>query len=420
MSNNTSKNSLSQFTLSVFPSVSTLLPCSGLPVEACQGLAGGLELQGGREPVSPPPQIVNFGIDTLDVTFDTECTNGNIWKRLKEAKANLRSSGEQESAFKFLENGSDCMTWNLQRMGSKWHEYVLVTGDIRLGLSPRKQGSAIPNMALHIGSMSCQQGLRKTIQTFKFWLPLIGIRIVDEKVSRVDPAADVKHDIRAGGIDQIENYISRAKKQNVYHTDRKFNAIVIGSGDILCRMYDKPLEMCVQQNAEKIIFFHDLWKVPIGTPITRVEFQLRRQAIKEFFKENTRIDTILDRLSDLWQYLVNDWLRHSGDKVDRENNNQSRAKNSDFWNYVVSAGQDIKEALTRKRNQIHVNIPALRRQVTGIMTTIIAALGHPAECFFEVIETIQKIVAEDIGEAMADPGFMQKYATKQTRAVVSF
>jgi hypothetical protein len=420
MPKNTSKNPLSQFSVSVFPSVSTLLPCSGLPVEACQGLPGCPEPQGGREPVSPPPQIVNFGIDTLDVTFDTECTNGNMWTRLKEAKSNLRSSDEQEIAFKFLENGSDCMTWNLQRSGSKWHEYVLVTGDIRLGLSPRKQGSAIPNMALHVGSMSCQKGLKETIQTFKFWLPLIGIRIIEEKVSRVDPAVDVKHDIRTGEIDQIDNYISRARKQNLFHTDRKFNAIVIGSGDIQCRMYDKPLEMSVKGDAEKYVFFHDLWQVPIGTPITRVEFQLRRTPIKEFFTENTRIDTILDRLSDLWQYLVNDWLRHSCDPVDRENNNQSRAKNSDFWNYVVAAGRDIKEALARNRKQIHVNIPALRRQVTGIMTTILAALGHPAECFFEIIDTIQKIVAEDIGEAMAEPGFMKKYVTKQTRAIVSF
>ena len=162
------------------------------------------ETPGGPKPISCPPQIANFGIDTLHVTFDTECTNGSIWIRLKEAKEQLQATGEKDSAFKFLENGSECMTWNLQRVGSKFYQYVLTTGDIRLGLSPRKQGSSIPNMELKIGSMSCQQGLTETLKTLKFWLEIIGIRIVEEKVSRCDIAADILHDIRTGEIDQID------------------------------------------------------------------------------------------------------------------------------------------------------------------------------------------------------------------------
>ena len=378
------------------------------------------ETPGGPKPISCPPQIANFGIDTLHVTFDTECTNGSIWIRLKEAKEQLQATGEKDSAFKFLENGSECMTWNLQRVGSKFYQYVLTTGDIRLGLSPRKQGSSIPNMELKIGSMSCQQGLTETLKTLKFWLEIIGIRIVEEKVSRCDIAADILHDIRTGEIDQIGKYISRARKQDPHYTDRKFNGMTIGSGDILCRMYDKPLEMTVKQDAEKYHFFMTLWGVKPGTPITRVEFQLRRTAIKEFFKGKTTVEVLINRRGDLWQYLVTEWLRHSSQEVDRENNHQSRSENSEFWNLVTAAAQLVKKTLKRKRDQIHINIPALRRQATGILTSIAAALGHPGECFFDVIDTIQKIVAEDLGLAMADSGFIHKFLTKQTRAVVSF
>lgn len=420
MSNSTSGTSLSQFSISAVPSLSFLLPvCEGVPSSALQG-GGGSPSLGGPKPISCPPQIANFGIDTLHVTFDTLCTNGQIWTRLKEAKEQLQATGNKEAAFKFLENGSDCMSWNLQRVGSKFFQYVLSTGDIRLGLSPRVQGSAIPNMELKIGSMSCQQGLVETVKTLKFWLEIIGIQIVEEKVSRGDIAADILHDIKTGDIDRIHNYISRARKQDPHYTDRKFNGMTIGSGDILCRMYDKPLEMTVKQDTEKYVFFMTLWGVLPGTPVTRVEFQLRRAAIKEFFKGKTTIDVFINRLSDLWQYLVTEWLRHSSQEVDRENNHQSRAENSAFWNLVVSAGQQIKKALKRKRDQIHINIPALRKQATGILTSIAAALGHTGDCFFEIIDTIQKIVSDDLSLVMADPGFKDKFLTKQTRAVVSF
>jgi hypothetical protein len=176
----------------------------------------------------------------------------------------------------------------------------------------------------------------------------------------------------------------------------------------------------MRNDYEKYHFFMSLWGVLPGTPITRVEFQLRRPAIKEFFKGKTTIGVFINRLSDLWQYLVKEWLRHSNQPVDRENKHQSRAENSEFWNLVVQAGQMIKKALKRKRDQKHINIPSLRQQVTGIMTSIAAALGHPGECFFDIIGTIQSIVAEDLSVAMADPGFKHKFLTKQTHAVVSF
>lgn len=68
---------------------------------------------------------------------------------------------------------------------------------------------------------------------------------------------------------------------------------------------------------------------------TRVEFELRREALKE-----RGIDTVEDyyaKRADLVHYLTHDWLRLTANKVDRENKNQSKARTLPLWNKIRKA-----------------------------------------------------------------------------------
>jgi hypothetical protein len=374
----------------------------------------------GQTPITCPAQVANAGYDTFHISLDLHGFTHDFFEDLKTKKLNLQSSDTQEAVFEFLDNGSKCFQWNLQRTGIKLYPYVFRTGDLILGLSVRQPGSSIPNACLKIGSLSCHQDVAKLFKDFKWWLCNIGVTVLDHKVSRADICSDIKVDIKKQHLDKITRFITRARDSDVRYSSRKLSGVNFGSGDIMCRIYDKPLEMNQKSAAEKIMFFNDLWGTNLGESVTRVEFQLRRKSIVQFFKGKTTLDVFLNRAGDLWQYLTKEWLRHCDRYVDRDHKHQSRSTLSSFWSIVQQAFALKKKKLTRKRDQKHINIPALRKQAIGIYTTILAGLGHVAEDFFDVIRTASDILAEDLNTVMREPGFDKAYRVKINRAVVSF
>jgi hypothetical protein len=379
------------------------------------------ELPGGQSPIACPPQIANYGFDTIHLSLDLRGFSDLFFESVQSKKLFLQEQDQQEAVFSFLDNGSNLFRWNLQRTGIKFYPYVFRTGDLSLFLSKRKPGSKIPNASLHIGSLSSNQDALRLFKDFKFWLSCISIDCLSDMVSRVDICADITLDIRSQRLEKITRYVCRARDAQAYYSNRKFNQVRFGSGSIMCRIYDKQLEMQQKGEHEKQVFFNMLWKTKKEDPVTRVEFQLRREAIKQFFPHFSSLSDLSLRISDIWHYMTTEWLRHCGTYVDRENNHTHRAANSVFWDIVQNAGSfDRKEKINRKREQKHINIPNLRKQMAGIMTTILAAVGHEWGEFFGVISTATKIISEDLLPLVEDLNYKKVYESKQLRACVSF
>lgn len=372
----------------------------------------------GRTLISCPFQTVLHGLDTLHLTFDIDNKNGHLIQRMIDAKKVLQSSSEAEGVFRFNENGSDVFSWNIQRTGTKLYPYVFRTGDLILCMSSRSSGSAFPAMALMVGSLTCNQDPMKMLKDFKFWMELLNIRIIKQKVSRVDIFMDIIHDIKKGYIEKVNHFVTRARDTHVFYSHRKFTGIQWGSGDVVCRIYDKQLQMKQQQQAEKSVFFNYIWQTNTDIPVTRVEFQLRRAALREFFNQEVTPQVVYDRAGDLWQYLTNDWLRHTAKSVVK--NNEHSSPLSFFWFSIQTSWKKFRFAVSRNRRQKHINIPALRKQASGILLTIAAAIGHESNSFFNIIGTLTNIISEDILAAMSDTGFADKFLSKQSRALCCF
>lgn len=389
---------------------------------AVRPVGGSADSNEGLTPISCPSQLVNKGIDTLHTTNVFDIQSKTFLSRLFEAKRSLQSTTDDEAPFKILQNGSDSFQFNLQRHGTKLYPYVLRTGDIILYFSTRSTVSTIPNGAVHIGSMSCHQGLRSILNSIKFWLDCEDIQIVSEKVSRIDLCADFVQDIRKCRLDKVTHYITWARDTHTFHSHRKFTGIQWGSGDIVCRIYDKQLQMKQSQQAEKAQFFNKhIWKVPSDTPITRVEFQIRRGGVVDFYeKDSTSLDEVLVRVCELWAYLSKEWIRHHSSYVDMENRNHSRSKLSYFWENVQKAFDEFALPLERNRKQRHTNIAAARKQGIGNYISVIAALGLHVTDFFDAVGTITELVYEDLRSYIEHPGFSDKYQVRQNRALVSF
>jgi len=375
------------------------------------------DASGGGNLISSPSLLSN-SIDTLHISLKITGLSKLI-SEMKESKELLQSGNDQEMPFEFLKNGSTHFQWNIQRSGIPYYPYMFKCGDIRLCLSARPSDHDMPNAQLMIGSISCQQGSKAYLNNFKFWMSCIDIHVIEEKISRLDLCVDIATDIKNHALDDISRFITRARDSNIHHSNRAFNSIVWGSGDIMCRIYDKSLELLQTKSCEKIMFFSELWG---GFPknVTRVEFQLRRGAIKSFFKGSTSLEHISARLGDLWEYLTFTWLRHNSGSVDRENRHQDRSELSPFWLSVQQADFKKKKPLTRRKSIRNINIPALTKQAVGCLLTAVAGIGQQADCFFEVITTVQELVSKELSGFMADPSFARNMKGKYIASNVTF
>jgi hypothetical protein len=343
--------------------------------------------------------------------------NGKILSALAEQKKCLQSGEDKEAHFKF--GITNLFSFNLQRTGTKQFTYLLTTGDITLKLHSRLWSSNIPNCSLEIGSMSCQQGLDELLSAFSRWLEFHGGIILGEKVSRIDLAADIRENIENTQIDKEEFHISRTSKCARYTSDRKMTGVGIGKGAIHLRVYDKIQEMKDKKATEKQAFFLHLWGGEQEF-MTRVEFQIRREAIKSMFPKKSDLKTVRLFIHKIWSYLTNDWFRQSAGEVDRVNRHQDRCEVSSFWKIVQAATNVVCSAINRNRKQLHIDIPSLQKMVRGCMVTIAAGLGHASEDFWGIMTTCRDMLTNEIAEYIITPEFKEKYALKLTASRVTF
>ena len=388
-----------------------------LPDALAVGCRAENELKGGDR-ISSPLQVANFGTDTIYINYHIAWeAMDRIFPLLEELKAWLQSGTDQEANVKY--GNTSLFSFNLQRGGSKHYQYILKTGDITFLLSPRSHISTQPNACLQIGSISSQEGIRETVKAFRLWVHHHGGTIFQEAVSRIDICTDVKEDIRKTNIEDYEKHICRTSRCDLHTCDRQLSGVTVGRGNIMLRVYDKVLEMEQKKAFEKKLFFKRLWGGYDG-PVTRVEFQLRREVIKDIFPKDSRFEVVMDKISELWKYLTCNWFRQASGKVDRVNKHQSRCEISKFWEIVQASASSGENKVTRNRRQIHIDIPALKKMVRGCMLTIAAGLGHAVEDFFGIMSTCRDILENEVREHMETAEYRKKFSVKQTAAFVSF
>lgn len=390
-------------------------PSSLPPALACAAVpAKGVGTsQRGADPISCPPQLVNRSIDTLEINYKVKYFGVNdLWRNLYCKREVLRQSSKPEIEFSFTR--SDNYGFCLKRSGSKYFPYVLQSGDIFLSLANRETTSTIANLSLKIGSITCQGDLPQFFRMFRNFLWETGIQIVEEKISRVDFCADFAVSLASTHIEENDKQITRANHLNVYHERRKLTGATIGKGSILCRVYDKIQEMKNSQDAVKWLFFKDKWDSSgvEYTDVTRVEFQLRRQYLKEISVDD--FSQLITKTQSIWSYLTQDWLRLASRSVDRENRNQDKMPVSSFWLMVQSA-YEKEISVVRQKVKNFCNIPALGKQIRGCMTSILASVGFMDVDYWGMMETSNRFFNEMMSEYLCDPEFLIKFRTKQNK-----
>lgn len=354
----------------------------------------------------PNPNIMggstgNLAIDTLDICLDVDSSLSHIFGYLRSCKDELQSTDFSELSALSFDRGDDVFVWALQRTGSKLYPYVLKSGDISLCISSRKKGCAIPPFKLHIGSVSCQNSVKNVYGRVVYWLSLQRVEVVSNLISRVDICADIiGQDIKEGDVWNEDFYVMRARSSALYREHRKVTGVQLGKGDIVLRMYDKLVELRKPHNSEKRDFFFEKWCC-VPESVTRVEYQLRRGALKEFGSVNT-LDDLFVNMGSLWRYLTCDWFRHVAASVDRKNFNQNTVPVSAFWSVVQGFTAAVYSLKRVVKKSVFKSFSMLRAQFRGILTTLCAGMGHSGEDYFGILATVSDLAQAEMAKAMND------------------
>lgn len=147
------------------------------------------------------------------------------------------------------------------------------------------------------------------------------------RVSRIDLYCDFQGWVPVAR--DLSDFSCRATRRQLFEVPRRahlsgrsFSGFTFGKGDVVCRIYDKSLEMATRGQG----WTEEIWldRDP-NQPVWRVEFQLRRRALRDFGLET--VEEALRSRQELWQYGMG-WisLRRPG-----KDSNRSRWHQDPVW-----------------------------------------------------------------------------------------
>lgn len=381
-----------------------------IPAPAPENQAQNDQPEGAQTRISCAPQLVS-GLDTIHLSLSCSIPEG-VLTELKAAKEKIQEGPDGSALWKFGE--TNLFAWELSRVGVKLFPYILRSGDITFALSSRSTDSRIPNAQLSIGSLSSNNNPLQLLDTIKKWMQLYGMEIKKETVARADIFVDLECDIAKLHLVSQSRMVTRAEKVANFFSNRRLSGVQVGTSSIVLRIYDKLLEMQEKRATAKQEFFFTTWgKIP--EHVTRVEFQLRRDALREFFLESCTLAELHAKLPETWKYLSEEWFRQTARAVDRENRNQSRETTSDFWRCVQAAFDVVEKALDRTKKLKVFNLRALIEQAGGIMATIAAGLGLVHDDLFAIRALMQDTIGDQVARIIDEKGHADFYR----RAVVA-
>lgn len=274
-------------------------------------------------------KILASGVDTLVLSFKVEWKKEDLFTELDDMK---QTAQERKQEFgTFLQYGENSKYWvfNMLPNGSKGYQWILSGRDYTLKIGQWLKDISRPNIMAEVRSETLWRlGLEDAISCLVEIIEGIGGQIIECKLSRVDLCVDLllPEDLWTGEL--ADHAITYASNKDIHLMHRKLTGLSIGSGEIQARLYDKALE--IKQKSKKFWMF-DVWgieEVHEGMKAVRVEFQARREFLKEV-KMNT-VEDLLTRSHEMWAYCTQKWLKFQ----DRPEHHHTMRKNLPFWDHV--------------------------------------------------------------------------------------
>lgn len=291
-----------------------------------------------------------------------------------------------------------------------------------------KSGSCeeTPTAWVEIGSqvlMSCG-GLWPAWMEFKNLLEALGGYVMWNKLSRVDLCVDLPGCYVGDIVRLVQGgqAVGRPRKKQYFQDGERWTGVTVGHGDVLVRMYDKAYEVQIARPdpRKQELLESYRWGGP-QEKATRVEFQLRREALRSL-KINSISDYFIDRVKVL-NYLTSDWFRLVASVPDRENHNTTRAEVHPFWDSVCQAFQawagTTSEVARRAGRRLFRDPIRLLKQGVGCMMSAVSDLVDGREMPpLEFVDKVRECFEFWLNE-MPEHEFRDRYRRKALPVVLA-
>jgi len=346
------------------------------------------------------PKVLLTGVDTLAVGFNVKefRLTTEEWVMLADAKHAAQGT--------MFDSGGTPVTlrghkFSVNPKGSRGYEFVLVNDDVTICLAERADsGSVYPEIHITWRSQYLwRYGWQAVYSYVRNWV-YDWADVSREKVSRADLCADLNMPLPEVGLKEGE-VVTYARKNEEFYIQHHFDGLdetgySFGKGDLKSRIYNKLIEIEHSQKA----WFQELWRKAGwdgSSPVTRVEFQARRDFLKTM-----QIETVEDlemQLADLWKYFTN-WVSLRDQASD---SNRRRWPVKAFWAVVCDAvpAFGVVTGIVRIA-QRRPRMESLARMGRGCLVTLTALIQTNTGCS---PEAAIGFVVENSREWMAEDGF---------------
>ncbi len=284
----------------------------------------------------PVPLIC--GVDTLDLGLYIQWSSNwsdltQILDQAKEQAAGTQGVPIVGDHFLILPSGKPpSYRWHLQ-----WPEFHLY-----LGRSAEPYRNT-PNGYVSINAKTLwSMGISSAVNLVVRWIELLDGKVRSIKPSRCDLAVD----LQLKDPLSLPFLLSHRVPQHVQHSHNMTGDVLetfyhgAKKSPIQLRIYDKGLE--VLKGGTKL-WFYELWNVEPESHVWRIEYQLRREILKQFGID--QLDDLIEKVGGLWQYLTEDWFSLRA----QDDGNTSRRTVLPWWEVVQSCADQFGPLMNLER-----------------------------------------------------------------------
>ncbi len=288
-------------------------------------------------------RVLLCGIDTLDLGLYV--TWGRNWEeRLRFLNAK-KLAAQKESGGLLMEMPSGRkFTFQAGGKGNNYRFHLEFPG-YHLFIGKAVSAEKSPNVFLSTNAKTLWLGdLEKVLEEIEADLKSIG----GGSLRRIQPSrCDLTADFLVPGGFSLEflqsRKVTRSRKSNSYLNGDKLETFYAGDkgGTVQLRIYDKSAE--VARDGKKP-WFWKLWGIDPCPDVWRVEFQLRRPALKQYGVNS--LPELDAKIGGIWKDLTERWfsLRLPGEE------NTERRTVDPFWEKVKSCAERFGPATAVKRD----------------------------------------------------------------------
>jgi len=332
-------------------------------------------------------QFLVAGIDSLDVGCFVEWDEGfsellMVLEARKAEAAGTKGALCQEADCLVLPSGKP-PNYAFHLAFPEFHLYI--------GRSSRPHHRT-PNVYASINSLTLWgRGLYESLELVEEKIEILGGNLESTKISRVDLAADFLLPEGLSSNFLKSHLVSRSRRIHTVEDRDQLETFYVGAKNspIQVRIYNKGLE--VQRGGTKN-WFLNVWGLKNSDGVWRVEFQIRRPALK--INRINSPDELLFKAGSLWEYLTKEWVSFRC----QDDATTTRRTVEPFWAAVQNESKSFGlqgVPLNRDLSSVPADVKTCLSQIAGRVLTFAARTN--CETLLETVELLNAKLFEMLG-----------------------